>query len=160
MADDLQSTQSLGYLVTFVCAKLGCAGIMVTRATEAGQEILANSGLAIPTRFKGSIPLSHSICHHTVAMDFPLIIDNTIVHPLLRDNLAFQDLGIVAYLGVPVHAHESKATGVLCAVELKQRRWSAQDIEIVTQAAQHAERLLLGSFNQKLGLSKNQPLLA
>ncbi|QCO55444.1 GAF domain-containing protein [Pseudorhodobacter turbinis] len=163
MVDDLHSTQSLDELVTFVCAQLGCAGILVTHTTAAGQEILANSGLTVPARFNGSIPLSHSICHHTVAMDFPLIIDNTITHPLLRDNLAFQDLGIVAYLGVPVHGHEGKAIGVFCAVELKQRRWSARDIEIITQAAQHAERLLVGYFNQKMGTkltSKVRPKMA
>ncbi|QCO58094.1 GAF domain-containing protein (plasmid) [Pseudorhodobacter turbinis] len=85
----------------------------------------------------------------TIAMDFPLIIDDTITHPLLRDSLAFQDLGIVAYLGVPVHAHEGKTTGVFCAVELKQRRWSARDIEIITQAAQHAERLFARSLTRK-----------
>lgn len=143
--NELDGAQSLGELTKQVCAQLNCAGTLITQVTKTRQVILANSGLALPAQFESSTPLSHSICRHAVAMDFPLVIDDTVYHPLLKGNLAFPDLGIAAYLGAPVHVHEGKALGALCAVELRRRRWSSQDIEIVTQAAKVADRLLVRS---------------
>ncbi len=144
--NDLNDAQSLGELTALVCAQLGCAGTMVTHVTATKQDIVANSGQTFPARFKTSTPLSHSICQHTVAIDFPLIIDDAVAHPLLRGNLAVRDLGIGAYLGAPVHKSEGEVIGALCALEFRQRRWSAQDIEIITQAAKVADRLLIGTF--------------
>lgn len=140
---NLDNAQSLEELTELVCARLGCASTLVTHVTEFGQDILAYAGMIFPAQFKKTSPLSHSICQHTVAMDFPLVVDNTITHPLLRGNLAFQDLGIAAYLGAPVHMHEGQTIGALCSLELKPRRWSTQDIEIITQAAKVADRLLV-----------------
>ena len=143
--DEFYSAQSMGDLTKLVCQQLSCAAVLITQVTEAQQEILANTGLDLPAHFGSSTPLSHSICQHTAAIDFPLAIDDTIYHPLLRGNMAFPELGIAAYLGAPVHVHEGKAIGALCALEFRQRRWSSQDIELVTEAAKVADRLLVRS---------------
>jgi GAF domain-containing protein len=143
--DELDQAQSLGELTKLVCAQLRCAGALVTQVTETQQEILANSGLDLPAQFGSSTPLSHSICQHTAAIDFPLVIDDTVYHPLLRGNLAFQDLGIAAYLGAPVYVHEGKAIGAICALEFRQRRWSSEDIEFIIRSAVVADRLIVRS---------------
>ena len=140
--NELDHAQSLGELATLICQQLNCAGTLITQVTQSQQIILANSGLGLPAHFETSQPLSHSICQHTVAMDFPLVIDSTIVHPLLRENKAFLDLGIAAYLGAPVHVHQGLATGAICALELRQRRWTEQDVELIMLAATAADRLM------------------
>jgi len=78
-------------------------------------------------------------------MDFPLVIDDTVYHPLLKGNLAFSELGIAAYLGAPVHVHEGTAIGAICALEFRQRRWTSHDIDYISYAAVVADRLLVKS---------------
>lgn len=138
----LRNSSSLDELVGLVCERLDCAGVLITKVSDERQVILANSGIVLPSQYASSMPLSHSICQHTSAMDFPLVIDDVISHPLLSSNLSFADLGVAAYLGAPVHAVDGGATGALCAVEVRQRRWVADDIELVVNAALVADHLL------------------
>ena len=143
LMDTLDTTGSLQDLVVATNNLIRCAGVLVTRVTNQNQTILANSGLRLPAKFASSTPLSHSICQHVVAMDFPLVIDDTITHPLLQSNLAFDELRIAAYLGAPVHARSGKPVGAICALELRQRRWSQADIEAIKCAAKAADDLIL-----------------
>ena len=139
---ELESAQSLRELTRLVSNHLHCEGVLVTRVMETCQEIIAHSGLTLPSRFETSTPLSHSICQHTAAMDYPLVIDDTVSHPLLKENLAFAELGIASYLGAPVHTDEGVAVGALCAIDLRKRRWTEREKAIVCSAARIADRLL------------------
>jgi GAF domain-containing protein len=140
--DELTKSSTLDELVTRVCDRLGCAGVLITKVGDERQFILANAGVVLPKKFSASMPLSHSICQHTSAMNFPLVIDDVITHPLLTTNLSFTDLGVAAYLGAPIHLADGGAIGALCAVEVRQRRWAAADIDLVVNAALVADRLL------------------
>lgn len=141
----LASAASLKQLTEIVRTQLNCAGVLASQITHDQQIVLANTGMNLPARLRASMPLTHSICQHTVAMNFPLVIDDTIEHPLLKGSLAFQELGVVAYLGAPVHMRQGKAVGSICALELRHRRWSAQDVELIMLAANVADRLIIRS---------------
>lgn len=91
------------------------------------------------------MPLSHSICQHTKAMDFPLVIDDVISHPLTTNSAVFSDLGVAAYLGAPVHVETGDAVGALCAVDVHNRRWDPSENELVANAASVAD----GVFSQQ-----------
>lgn len=139
--DRIEYASSLTELVTNVRAELQSAAVMVTIVGNHDQCVVANDGMALPDEFKVSMPLDYSICQHTKAMDFPLVIDNTISHPLLRNNKAFPVLGVTSYIGAPIHDAE-KSIGAVCAIELKPRRWSVDEIELIVRAAGVADRLL------------------
>jgi GAF domain-containing protein len=124
--------------------------ILITKVTQSRQYVLAVGGFNLPEIYRVSMPLDLSICQHTVAMDFPLVINNTITHPLLRDNRAFAELNIVSYLGAPVHANESDvSTGTICAVDQKERHWSEDDVAIIVLAAKACDRIFQVNNNKK-----------
>ena len=59
-------------------------------------------GLPEPWASRRETPLSHSFCQHAVATGEPLVIEDARQHPLMRENLAIPDLGVVAYAGIPL----------------------------------------------------------
>ncbi|MDW4499753.1 HWE histidine kinase domain-containing protein [Sulfitobacter sp. D35] len=76
-------------------------------------------------------PLSHSFCQYVVAADAPLIVRDARTDPVLSRNLAVPDLGVVAYLGVPVHDGDGHVLGSFCAIDVEPRNWSDYDREIL-----------------------------
>ena len=74
-----------------------------------------------------TVPLSHSLCQHVVGSGAPLVIDDARAHPLVRDNGGVTDLGVGAYLGVPVRAPSGHVVGSLCAIDTGARAWTADD---------------------------------
>lgn len=140
MADPFKHVRSLQDITRIVKERLTCAGSFVMRVTDDEQLVLASSGLRVPAGMEQSMPLEYSISQHCMAMDFPLIIEDAISHPLMKGNLSVTQLGVAAYLGAPIHADDKTAVGVFGALEYRQRQWSRQDVESVKRAAIVAER--------------------
>jgi len=46
-------------------------------------------------------------------------------HPLVADNLAVRDLGVVAYAGMPLVLADGHAVGALCAIDGTPRVWAS-----------------------------------
>lgn len=74
-------------------------------------------------------PLSHSFCQHVVIDGAPLIVKDARDDPRVRDNLAIDDLGVVAYLGVPVHGPDGEPLGSFCVIDGHPHEWSAADLQ-------------------------------
>lgn len=80
-------------------------------------------------------PLSHSLCQYVVAHDRPLAVSDAREHALLASNDAVSDLGVVAYLGVPIHAPNGAPIGSFCAIDDAPRIWRDSDVEVLTDLA-------------------------
>jgi PAS domain S-box-containing protein len=78
-------------------------------------------GLPEPWASRRETPLSRSICQHVVEGAESLIIANAREHPLVRDDLAVPDLGVVAYAGIPLVLSTGDVLGSFCAVDTKAR---------------------------------------
>ncbi|MBK8025259.1 MAG: GAF domain-containing protein [Chloroflexi bacterium] len=83
-----------------------------------------------------STALSHSFCKHVVADNAPLVIDDAREHPVLYDNGAVADLGVIGYLGFPLNIASGKTLGSLCVVDVAPRHWDAAEIEIIRELAE------------------------
>ncbi len=92
-------------------------------------------GLPEPWRSQRQTPLSHSICRHVVAAGQPLVIEDTREHPMTRDNRAVIELGLIAYLGIPLITPGGYTLGSLCVLDTRPRTWSAEQIEILADLA-------------------------
>jgi GAF domain-containing protein len=132
------SAATLDELTEMVRCALSARGVMVNQITADSHHVLSNSGFPVPDDLPSLLSLDYSICQHTVAMNFPLAIDNATDHPLLKDCRAVSELCVGAYLGAPVHWKDGQAAGTLCALEVKPRRWTTEDIQLVVNAAQVA----------------------
>lgn len=75
-------------------------------------------------------PLSHSFCQFVKRDNRPLIIENAPLDARVCTNLAIPDLGVRAYLGVPIHAgDDTKPLGALCAIDTQARSWDTSDVD-------------------------------
>jgi signal transduction histidine kinase len=83
-------------------------------------------------------PLSHSFCQHVVASSKPLIITDARRHPLVHQNLAIPDLGVVAYAGMPLTTPDGQTLGSFCAIDTQPREWTEEEIEILQELATSA----------------------
>ena len=92
-------------------------------------------GLAQPWSAERQTPLSHSFCQHVVESRRPLVISDAREHPLLRDNPAIRDLGVIAYAGAPLITPDGHVLGTLCAIDHQPRHWTTEQVEILCNLA-------------------------
>jgi diguanylate cyclase (GGDEF)-like protein len=98
-------------------------------------------GLASPWAERRQTPLSHSFCQHAVTRGGQLVVTNAPLDPLVADNLAIPDLGVIAYAGVPVEV-ESQPIGVLCAIDTSPRDWTEDELAALHMLAAMTSREL------------------
>lgn len=84
-------------------------------------------------------PLSHSFCQYVVSTKKALAVADAREHPLLRDNLAVPDLGVVAYLGIPVQGPGGETLGSFCAIDSEPREWTVDEREALADLSQILE---------------------
>ena len=84
-------------------------------------------------------PLSHSFCQYVVAHDMTLAVRDAREHPILSKNGAVADMGVVAYLGVPIHAPTGEPIGSFCAIDVQPRDWSERDVSTLSDLASIVE---------------------
>jgi signal transduction histidine kinase/ActR/RegA family two-component response regulator len=87
-------------------------------------------GLTGPFAESRQTPLTHSFCQHVVTSGAPLVVPDAPHHPVVRDNLAIPDLGVAAYLGVPIRSPSGHVLGSFCVIDSRPRLWS--DAELAT----------------------------
>ena len=92
-------------------------------------------GLPEPWATRRETPLSHSFCQHVVAAREPVIVSDAREDERLLDNLAIRDLGVIAYLGVPLITREGHAIGTLCVIDHQPRIWTPDEISLVKDVA-------------------------
>lgn len=92
-------------------------------------------GLPDPWAHRRATPLSHSFCQHVVTTGEPLIVEDARLAPLVRDNLATVEIGVVGYAGVPLTDDHGHVLGSLCAIDTEPRRWTDHEIAALRDIA-------------------------
>lgn len=92
-------------------------------------------GLPEPWAAQRQTPLSHSFCQHVVESRRPLVVSDAREHPVLRNNPAIRDLGIIAYAGAPLISPNGQVLGTLCAIDHQPRHWTTEQVEILENLA-------------------------
>jgi formate hydrogenlyase transcriptional activator len=92
-------------------------------------------GLREPWASLRQTPLTHSFCKHAVASGEPFIVPDARQNPLVKDNPAISELGVIAYAGIPLTTAEGLTLGTLCVVDSRPREWTEEEIEILRSLA-------------------------
>lgn len=114
---------------------LGVPVALVSIVEENRQVFTGAEGLPEPYQASRETPLSHSFCQYVARDEKPLVIEDAREHPVLRTNLAIEDLNVVAYAGWPVTDHTGRTIGSLCAIDSSPRTWSAAELETLEDMA-------------------------
>lgn len=101
-------------------------------------------GLPEPWAARREVPLSYSFCHYAVVRRAPLVIEDARRDPELRRNLAVSEMGVVAYLGIPVTTADGVVLGTLCVMDHAPRAWTREQVALLSDlaaaATAHLER--------------------
>ncbi|MFP5078604.1 PAS domain S-box protein [Rhizobium sp. YIM 134829] len=112
---------------------------IISLVEEDRQVFAGQCGLPEPWATRGETPLSHSFCQHVVDRSEPLIIMDAREEPLVRGNLAIPDIGVIAYLGVPILLPTGECIGALAAIDTVPHRWTSHNLRVLQSLAQVLE---------------------
>jgi hypothetical protein len=127
-------------IVRLAASVLGAPTALVSLVDEHRQFFKSCVGLAEPWLSSRTTPLSHSFCQYAVSAREPLVVGDANRHPLLSGNPAIHDLGIVAYLGVPLVTTDGAALGTLCVIDSRPRVWTSDQVDLAREFATLAVR--------------------
>jgi PAS domain S-box-containing protein len=108
---------------------------LVPLIEEDRQFFKACVGLPEPWASARQTPLSHSLCQHVVVARQPLAIGDTGRDALARDNPLVRELGLAAYLGVPLIDPSGHALGSVCVADRRPRDWTPEQVAVLTDLA-------------------------
>ena len=108
---------------------------LVSLVDESRQFFKSAAGLPEPWCTIRQTPLSHSFCRHVVESAEPLVVNDARTDPILQHNGAVSDLGVIAYLGIPLKTGDGHVLGSFCVIEGVPREWTDADIETMTDLA-------------------------
>ena len=114
-------------LTRLVCRLLGVPAALVSLVEADRQFFKSAVGLPQPWLLRRETSLLHSFCQHVVATGAPLLVQDARGHPLVSGSLAIADLGVVAYLSMPLTTADGHALGALCAIDTGPREWTPGD---------------------------------
>lgn len=99
------------------------------------QFFLSAQGLPEPWAVLRETPLSYSFCRSVVETGLPFVVRDARRDPRVRGNPAITELGVVAYLGVPLALPDGCVIGALCAIDNEPRGWTEEDEWALTDLA-------------------------
>jgi diguanylate cyclase (GGDEF)-like protein/PAS domain S-box-containing protein len=130
---DSDSKTALDRLTLLLRRVLQAPVTMVSLLDDRREFFLSQQGLPEPWAGRREIPLSHSLGQHVVASGVPWVISDARKHELVCKHLELGDLGIVAYLGVPLRDVGGQMLGSLCAIDTVPRTWNAEDLRTLEE---------------------------
>lgn len=128
---DSPSSRSFQMLVDLANKFLGTPVALISLVTPERQFFVASSGLGEPWASCRETPLTYSFCQHVVQRNETLVINDAKNHELVKDNQATTELGVEAYLGVPIVLPDGSVIGSFCAIDDCPRAWSQDDLETI-----------------------------
>ena len=132
---DSDVTPSFDRLARVAATVLNAPVALVSLVDADRQFFKSCLGLPEPWATQRGTPLSHSFCQHAVASREPLVVDDSRQHELLRDNPAIRDIGVIAYVGIPLIDARGHALGTLCVIDHRPRHWTTDQVQLLSDLA-------------------------
>jgi PAS domain S-box-containing protein len=118
-----------------LAARLLVAPIALVTLVDSDRLFLkACLGLPEPWASARQLPLSHSLCQRQLATGQPLVLGDVRADPLARGNQAVSELGVAAYLGIPLR-FGGQVVGSLCVTDRQRRDWTDVDVAVLADLA-------------------------
>lgn len=133
-------SQQFDLLTEHVRISLGVPVAIISIVDEDRQVFAGHCGLPEPWASRGETPLTHSFCQYVVEKAEPLVVTDANVHELVSRNHAIADLGVVAYLGVPIALPTGEIVGALAGIDTQERIWTERNLQILESLAKIVER--------------------
>jgi signal transduction histidine kinase len=147
---DSPAEPSFDRLTRHAAEILGVPIAVMSLVDDRRQFFKSQAGLGGEAGARRGTPLSHSFCQHVVHTGTPLRVQDAREHPLVRDNPAVRDMGVVGYLGMPLVTPGGDVIGSLCAIDHEPRAWTDADAERLSTLADELMAELARREHQRL----------
>lgn len=137
---DGSGKQHFDHLTEHVRVALDVPVAIISIVDEHRQVFAGHCGLPAPWDARGETPMTHSFCQYVVQQNAPLIVTDANIHALVQTNHAIADLGVIGYLGVPIHLPTGELVGALAAIDTKPRHWTERELDTLNSLAKIVER--------------------
>ena len=121
-------SEELDGLAAIAAAELKVPISLITFVDDEGQTFKGEHGLPATLAMIRRMPISYSICQFTIREPQPLVIPDTEVHPMVMGHPSVVEMGIRAYLGIPLVLANGHTIGSLSFVDYVPRKWPASEI--------------------------------
>jgi hypothetical protein len=132
---DTPAEESFDRLARVAAKVVGAPVALVTAVDRDRQFFKSCLGLPEPWATERETPLTHSFCQYAVTSRAPVIVTDAREDSRFIDNLAIRDLGVIAYLGIPLITTDGQALGALCVIDHEPRIWTRDEIKVVSDIA-------------------------
>ena len=123
--------------LTRLASRILHAPISLVTLVDANRQFFKSQvGLEDPWKSARQMPLDYSYCQHVVATQSPLVVEDSIDHPLLFDNLATLNEGVRSYAGIPLVTSDGDAIGSFCVADKVPRKWTDEELEILADLSE------------------------
>lgn len=160
---DTPIESSFERLTHLAAATVNAPVCLVSLVDDRRQFFKSALGLSKVLGDRRETPLSHSFCQYVVTTEQPLIVPNSIADPVLCSNLAVSELGVRAYLGVPIHSPSGHVIGSFCVIDAQARAWRDSELDLVRRFAALVDTEIAfraSLFNREDALSRLQALIS
>ena len=148
---DTPSEPIFDRITTLISRLLQVPVALISLVDENRQFFKSQCGLPDAAADRRETPLTHSFCQHVVMSEQTFKVTDARTHPTVRQNGAVADLGVIAYLGVPLVTREGYVLGSLCAIDSKPHTWQEGDTRMLNDlAAQVIDIIELRTRNKRL----------
>ena len=122
-------------LTNLVTELLDVEASLLLIADEEDLIVAGHSGPENPWADLRRLPISQAYCQYSLESRAAFMVEDSRTNPLVRDLHSTTDLGVVAYLGVPLLTSEGEPIGSLCAIDVAPRKWTDAEIRVVEDLA-------------------------
>ncbi len=130
---DAPPQEAFDRLTRLASALVGVPTSLVSLVDRERQFFASAVGLRPDLDEARETPLSHSFCKYVVATGAPLVVDDAREHPIVKDNPAITDYGVLSYCGVPLRDDAGNVLGTFCVLDDEVHTWTPEQVQTLTE---------------------------
>jgi GAF domain-containing protein len=132
------SAQALDRIAATACRMLG-APIALVNLVGVDRQRFVGACTDDPSLASArAMPLTHGFCPFALGADESFAFADARANPTLAANPVVEQLGVVAYAGVPLRAANGEPIGTLCAIDHEPHAWTEDDLALLAELAASA----------------------
>lgn len=109
------------------------------------RQFLANAiGITGELAITRQTSIEDSVCQYAVSTGEPLIVEDALSHPILKDHPVVAAEALRAYAGIPLKDANGHSIGTLCVWDPNPRQWSTGHIQILKDLATIVRERIFG----------------
>jgi serine phosphatase RsbU (regulator of sigma subunit) len=120
--------------IAVLVQRLVDAPVALVTVLDADRQFLPGQiGLPAALAASREMPLSHSLSRHVVEHGRMIVAPDIRVDPRMRDSRAVNDLGAVAFAGVPLTDSDGQVLGTLAVMDREPRVWTSSEVALLVE---------------------------